>query len=179
MTPGQALLVAGIAAALLIGAVAVYRGRWGVASACVVIVWAVVLTRVFKVGLPADLHFAAWSALWVSAGGWVMRQGMRDESRAVALAGGLCAVSGLAYALAWLWASPTVAGAPAMVLADLAVIAALGALFGGAAGGSRHRVSEADRHGAAVPGVVRIRGREVAGGVAGMVAPSAREGRER
>jgi hypothetical protein len=179
MTPGQIITAGEIAAGLLIGAVAVYRGRGGVASACIALIWAVALTRAFKYGLPPDLHFAAWTALWVAVGGWVMRGGMRDESRPVAVSGGLCVASGLAYALAWLAASPTVIWAPPMVLADLSVIAALGALLWGAAGGSRDRISEAKRSGSALPGVVCLRGRSVADGIAGMDQEKTRERRSR
>jgi hypothetical protein len=157
MTPGQALLAIGIAAAMGVGAVAAYRGRWGIAQACLALVWAMVLTRVFKHGLPADLQPVAWAALWIAAGGWVMRAGMRDEARPVAVAGGFCIVSGFAYALAWVMAAETVILSPAMFAADMAVVAALVALAWGATGGSRDRSPSRKRPAAVVPALVPVR----------------------
>lgn len=175
MTPGFALFLAGIGAALLIGAVAVYRARWCIASACVAVLWAMTLTRMFKVGLPVDLAFVAWSALWVAVGGLVVRAAIGARERAMAVAGGLCVVSGLSYGAAWLAGANAVLWALQMVVADLAVTAALVCLAMGAAGGSGHRVSEGQRAYAAVPGMGDIRGRQVAGRPADMAAPSRRK----
>ena len=179
MTPGQAMLAAGIAAALLIGAAAVYRGQWPVAFACVAVAWAICLTRVFKYGLPDDLQFAAWAALWVAVGGAVIRRGISAESRPVAIAGGLCVASGIAYAGAWVWSSPTVFGTPAMAAADLFVIAALGALVWGATGGRRNRVPAGQWVHSSVSGMVHIRGRDILGRADSVAEAKARERRRR
>jgi hypothetical protein len=175
MSPGFALFVAGIGAALLVGAVAVYRARWCIASACVAVLWAITLTRLFKAGLPTDLAFVAWAALWVAVGGFVLRRGIAAGERAMAVAGGFCVVSGLSYGAAWLAGASAAFLAPPMMVADLAVVAALACLAMGAAGGSGHRVSAGQRVHALVSRVGGIRGRQVAGRPADMAAPSRRK----
>lgn len=175
MSPGFALFLVGIGAALLVGAVAVYRGRWCIASACLGLIWAIVLTRIFKAGLPVDLAFVAWAALWVSAGGWIMRRAMAAGERHMAVAGGLCVVSGLSYGAAWLAGANAVLWALPMMAADLAVIAALACLAMGAAGGTRDRVSARQRAHAGLPGVGGLRGRQGAARSVEMAAPARRQ----
>jgi hypothetical protein len=161
MTPGQTITLVQVSVAVLIAGLAAYRDRWAAARACIALIWALALTRVFKAALPPDVAFIAWSALWVSVGGWIIRLGMMAEDRASALAGGAAVLSGLFDGAAWLVGSATALWSPVVMGADLCVAAALAALLWSAAGGKPARIPEAKLRPAAVPAAVRARGRQV------------------
>jgi hypothetical protein len=175
VTPGQIITGAQVAAALAVAVWAAYRGRWPVATACLALIWAVGLTRLFKAALPPDVAFVAWAALWVSVGIYLIRTGIAEQARAVAIGGGLCIGSGLMDAVGWLLAAKAALWSPPVLSADLLVFAALSALLWGASGGTRDRLPEGKRVAALAPGVGGIRGREVAGRSADMAAPQRRE----
>ena len=177
MTPGQIITALQVTVAILIAGVAAYRDRWAAARACLALIWALAITRVFKATLPPDVAFIAWAALWVSVGGWIVRLGMMAEDRGAALAGGAAILSGLLDALAWLWGSAPAIWSPVVMGADLCVAAALAALLWSAAGGKPARLSEGRGRLALAPGVVRVRGRQDAGRVVRMAAQEARKGR--
>jgi hypothetical protein len=164
MTPGQTITLIEIMACAAIAAFAWSRGRGDVLAATALCLCAVVLMRVFKATMPDDLHFAAWGALWVTAGGWLIRAGIFGVgSLPVALAGGAFVASGLCYAVADWRGAETVFLAPIMVVADVAVFVGLSLLLAGATNGKRGRIlGHRGRVARALVGAHRGRGAGVA-----------------
>jgi hypothetical protein len=183
MTPGQTITLIEVLACAAIAGFAWSRGRSDVLAATALCLCAVVLMRVFKATMPTDLHFAAWGALWVTAGGWLIRAGVFGAgSLPVALAGGAFVASGLCYAVADWRGSETVFLAPVMVLADVAIFVGLSMLLAGVANGKCGRnLGRRDRVARALMGAHRGRGAGVAsvsgvGGDGAAASPSRRNG---
>jgi hypothetical protein len=164
MTPGQTITLIEIMACAAIAVFAWARGRGDVLAATALCLCAVVLMRVFKTTMPEDLHFATWGALWVTAGGWLIRAGIFGSgSLPVALAGGAFVASGLCYAVADWRGADTVFLAPIMVAADVAVFVGLSLLLAGATNGKRGRaLDHRDRVARTLMGAHRGRGAGVA-----------------
>lgn len=164
MTPGQTITLIELVVCAAIAVLAWARGRRDVLAAAIFCLCAVLMMRVFKATMPDELHFAAWGALWVTIGGWLIRASIfAAGSLPVALAGGAFVASGLCYAVADWHGSETVFLAPIMVVADGAIFVGLSLLLMGATNGKRGKsLGRRDRVARALVGAHRRRGAGVA-----------------
>ena len=175
MTPGQVITAGEITAAVVIAGIAAWRWRWAVAEAALAILLAVALMRLFKAGLPPDLCFVAWAALWTATGAWVVGRAIAASNRAAGAAGGFCIISGLIDGASWLVQPATTLWSVPVMVADLSLFAALAALFWGACGGRGNRILAGQRPFAVVSDVVRLGRRARTGAVGKMDAPEGRQ----
>jgi hypothetical protein len=129
------------------------------AFAALGLIAAVSVTRVLKAGLPPDVAFVAWAALWVSVGGWILNAGMFLRSKPVAVCGGLAIATAFFDALSWVTASRPVLWSPPVMLADCLVFAAIGVLLWRSGGGGTVRVVERERLSGGLRRVVVVAGR--------------------
>jgi hypothetical protein len=158
MTPGQIITAMQVLAAIVVAGFAAHNYLFSIARAALALIVALAITRIFKSGLPPDMAFVAWSALWVAVGGWIARQGMASKDSKVAIAGGIAILSGFADAAAWYFSAAASLWSPIVMTADILVAMALAVLFWGAVGGGPNRNYQGKRHSLGVPGMVLIRG---------------------
>lgn len=156
MTPGQIITAAQIAFAGAVLALAFRRRDEDVMFAALGLIAAISVTRLLKAGLPPDVAFVAWGALWVTVGGWIVTGGIGAGSKPVALAGGLAISTAFLDALSWITQARAVLWSPPVMLADCLVFAAIAALLWRSGGGGTRRMATRERFPRRVRGVVAV-----------------------
>ena len=163
MTPGQIITAAQISLAAVVLFFAWRRQDQDAAFAALGLIAAVSVTRVLKAGLPPDVAFVAWAALWVTIGGWILNAGIFLRSKPVAICGGLAIATAFLDALSWMTAARPVLWSPPVMLADCLVFAAIGVLLWRSGGGGTGRLAEGKRLSGGLRGVVAVAGRRRSG----------------
>lgn len=159
MTPGQIITAAQVAFAAVVVFFAWRRRDDGVALAALALIAAVSATRLTKAGLPPDVAYVAWAALWVTIGGWILNAGIFLRSKPVAICGGLAIATAFLDAVSWLTAARPVLWSPPVMLADCLVFAAIGVLLWRSGRGGTGRLVKRKRLSGGVRGVVAVAGR--------------------
>lgn len=163
MTPGQIITAAQIALAAVVLALAWRRRDQDVAFAALGLIAAVSVTRLLKAGLPPDVAFVAWGALWVTVGGWILNAGIFLRLKPVAVSGGLAIGTAFFDALSWIADARPVLWSPPVMLADCLVFAAIGVLLWRPSHGGAVRMDARERASGRLRRVVLVAGRRRSG----------------